>query len=118
MNSYAPSPTRSLYMATRIVWYILGIIEFLLIFRFLLLLFSANPSSAFVNFIYTISQLFVYPFLNVFPATRINGGLLEGSILLAMIVYWFLALIIIKLFLIGRPVSTSQAEEKLEQEDN
>jgi hypothetical protein len=117
MDSYASLRTKPLYRGTRLVWYILGIIEALLIFRFILKLLAANPNAGFTEFIYSVTYPFAAPFLNVFNIPKINGSVLEWTTLLAMAVYWLVAWAIIKLFLISRPVSTPEAAEKLDRQD-
>lgn len=117
MDSYISPSTKPLYRGTQVVWYLLDILEIILLFRFLLKLLGANPGAGFTNFIYTISAPFANPFLNVFHATRVAGSVFEWTTLLAMLVYWLLAWAIIKLFLMGRDVSTPEAAVKLDQQD-
>jgi len=109
--------TRPLYRSTQIVWYILGFIEVLLAFRFVLKLLAANPQAGFTNFIYGITTPFAAPFLNVFRISRVEGNVLEWTTLLAMAVYWVVAWGIIKLLVMGKPVSTPEAAVKLERQD-
>jgi len=118
MDTYittSPS-TKPLYKATQVVWYVLDILEVLLAFRFLLKLLGANPAAGFTSFIYSLSQPFAAPFLNVFRVSRAEGSVFEWTTLLAMLVYWLVAWGIIKLFLMGKPVSTPEAAEKLDRE--
>jgi len=96
---------------------LLDIIEFLLAFRFLLKLFGANPNAGFSNFIYTLSFPFAAPFLNVFRITRVEGSSFEWTTLLAMLVYWLIALGLVKLFVMGKDVSTPEAAVKLERQE-
>jgi hypothetical protein len=117
MDSYHSPSTKPLYRGTQIVWYILGILESLLAFRFVLKLLGANPAAGFTSFIYGITYPFVAPFLNVFRIVRVEGSVIEWTTLLAMFVYWLIALAIIKLFLMSRDVSTLEAAVKLEQQD-
>lgn len=112
------SRTRPLYRGTQAVWYIVGILEALLAFRFLLKLFAANPQAGFTSFIYSVTAPFAAPFLNVFRISRVvEGSILEWTTLLAMVVYWLLAFAIIKLLVIGKPVSTPEAAVKLDMQD-
>ncbi|MET1033608.1 MAG: hypothetical protein ABWX94_03850, partial [Candidatus Saccharimonadales bacterium] len=60
--------------AANVVWYILGIIEILLGFRFVLKLFGANPESGFVDFVYTTSGILTAPFDNIFGVTSAKSG--------------------------------------------
>lgn len=99
------------------VWYILGIVEVLLAFRFLLKLFGANPAAGFTSFVYGITQPFAAPFLNVFRVARVQGSVFEWTTLLAMVVYWLIAWAIIKLFVMSKPVSHTEAAVKLENQD-
>lgn len=77
------------------VYYILGIIEILLGFRLILKLLGANPVSGFVNFIYTVSGIFEYPFRGIFRAPSTQGfetkAVFEPSTIVAMIVYAIVA---------------------------
>jgi len=114
--SYSPS-TKPLYRGTQIVWYILGIIEALLAFRFVLKLLGANPEAGFTAFIYGATYIFAAPFLRVFRMTQVAGSIFEWTTLLAMFVYWALAFGIIKLLLMGKSVSTPEAAEKLDEQE-
>jgi hypothetical protein len=118
-SSYTASTTKPIYHGTRIVWYILGIIEILLAFRFLLKFLAANPGAGFTQFVYGTSYIFATPFLAVFHNTRVTtGSVFEWTNLLAMFVYWVIAQAIISLFLMGKHVSTPEAAAKLDQEES
>ena len=116
MDSYNSPTTKPLYRGTQIVWYILSLLEALLAFRFALKLLGANPAAGFTSFIYGATKLFVAPFLNVFRISKVEGSVFEWTTLLAMLVYLFIAWGIIKLFLMGKTVSTPEAAAKLDQE--
>lgn len=117
MDSFNSSRTKPLYRGTQIVWYIVGIVEALLAFRFILKLLAANPEAGFSSFIYGITYPFAAPFLNVFSIPRVEGSVLEWTTLLAMLVYFLIALAIIKLFVMSKPVSTPEAAVKFDQQD-
>jgi hypothetical protein len=95
----------------------LGIIEVLLAFRFVLKLLGANPSAGFSSFIYGVTYIFATPFLNVFRVVRAEGSIIEWTTLLAIFVYWIIAIGIIKIFLIGKTVSTPEAAVKLNEQE-
>src|SRR6266511_3165445 len=95
--SNSPS-TKPLYRGTQIVWYILGILEAVLAFRFVLKLLGANPVAGFTSLVYMVSQPFAAPFLNVFKVTKVVGSVFEWTTILAMIVYWLVAFALAKLF--------------------
>jgi len=114
----ANSPrTKPLYRGTQVVWYIAGFIEALLAFRFILKLFGANPAAGFTSFIYNAPWPFGAPSLTVFQFSPVEGGVLEWTTLLAMLVYWLVAFAIAKIFVISKPVSTVEAAVKLERQD-
>ena len=117
MDSFTSPTTKPLYRGTQIVWYILGILEALLAFRFVFKLLGANPDAGFSHFIYGATYVFAAPFLNVFRVTQVAGSLFEWTTLLSMFVYWLIAVGIIKLFLIGKTVSTPEAAVKLNAQE-
>lgn len=116
MNAYTAPSTRPLYRGTQAVWYILAIIEVLLAFRFILRLLAANPAAGFTDLIYTLSYPFVAPFMAVFSTTRVAASAFEWTTLLAMAVYWLLAIGIIRLLTMSKSVSTQEAAYKLERQ--
>lgn len=117
MDSYNSPTTKPLYRGTQIVWYILGLIEALLAFRFCLKLLAANPSAGFSSFIYTVSYPFAAPFLNVFRASKVEGSVFEWTTLLAMLVFWLVAWGITKAFFMSKTVSTPEAAAKLDSKN-
>lgn len=90
----------------RIVYYILGVIEVLLAFRLVFKLLGANPASAFVSMIYTLSNIFLAPFAGIFRTATTRGvetqAVLEPAIIVAIIVYAVVAWGIVKLIEIAR----------------
>jgi len=117
MDSFNSPSTKPLYRGTQVVWYILGFIEILLAFRFVLKLLGANPVAGFTSFIYGITYIFVAPFLNVFRITYVSGSVFEWTTLLAMFVYFIIATGIVKLFIMSKTVSTTEAATKLNNEE-
>ncbi len=117
MDAYNSPSTKPLYRGTQIVWYIVGILEALLAFRFVLKLLGANSGAGFTSFIYNVTYPFAEPFLNVFSITRVQGSVFEWTTLLAMVVYWLIGLAIIKLFVMSKSVSTPEAAVKLDNQD-
>ena len=96
-SSYDSPRTRPIYRGTQIVWYITGLLEALLAFRFILKLLGADPNAGFSSFIYGVSHPFAAPFMNVFGITQVRGTVLEWTTLLAMLVYWLIAWGIVKM---------------------
>jgi len=118
-SSYTSPSTKPIYRGTQILWYVLGVIEVLLAFRFALKLFGANPGAGFSDFIYNITYVFAAPFISVFQNDQVvSGSVFEWTTLLAMFVYWVVVLGINRLLLMGKTVSTPEAAEKLDNQEN
>ncbi len=117
MDSFNSPTTKPLYRGTQITWYILGLIEVLLLFRFVLKLLGANAGAGFTEFIYGITSIFTAPFTNVFKITYAEGSIFEWTTLLAMLVYYIIAMGIIRLFFMGKTVSTPEAAVKMNEKE-
>ncbi len=86
-------------VAQRVVWYVVGFIIALLALRAVLLLFGANRSVGFVDFIYSLSGVFAAPFAGIFAAPSFDGKFyLDSSSLVAMLVYALVGWGVAKLF--------------------
>ena len=91
------------------IYYVLGAVEILLTFRFILKLLGANVTNSFVSFIYTISSIFISPFVGIFNNSYAPGidkvAVLEPSTLTAIVVYLVVAWGIVQLMniLAGEP---------------
>jgi hypothetical protein len=87
----------------RIVVFLLGIVESVLLLRLLLKLLAANAGSPFVTFIYGVSGFLLGPFKGIFGSTSGgSGSVLEPATLVAMLVYALLAWGLVKLIMIFR----------------
>ena len=75
------------YQAIRIVWFIVGLIDALLIIRFLLRLLGASIGADFVRFIYGITQPLIAPFRGIFNTSGSGSYVFEPESLVAIIVY-------------------------------
>lgn len=84
-----------------LVYYLFGALEILLAFRLVLKLAGASMSSGFVNMIYGITSIFVWPFEGIFRRAFTQGvettSVLEPSTLVALAVYAITAWGIVKL---------------------
>ncbi len=93
-----------------IVYFLFGVLEILLAFRFVLKLTGASHGSGFVDFVYGLSSIFVAPFEGIFRMWFGQGSettaVFEPSTLVAIVVYAVLAWGIVKL------VSISSGEKQ------
>ena len=79
----------------RVINGIIGLIEAALGLRLLLIFFGANGASAFVSWVYAITDALVTPFMFAFPSFALGPFLIDIATILAMIAYsivgWLLA---------------------------
>lgn len=84
-----------------LVYFLFGVLDVLLIFRFVLKFMGASYSSTFVNLIYNITNIFVMPFEGIFSKWFTKGvettSVLEPATIVAIIVYAVIGLAIVKL---------------------
>lgn len=78
-----------------IVYYILSVIEVLLAFRLIFKMLGARTGNMFVDFLYSITSIFVLPFAGIFRTLKSGENLsqyvFEPSTVIAMIVYAVIA---------------------------
>lgn len=84
--------------AAQVVNYVLTVVEAVLLFRFVLKLFGANPGNGFVNFTYELTAPLLAPFRGIFASPTENGAVFETATVVAMIVYAVIAYLIIRFF--------------------
>ncbi len=80
-----------------VVYYILNIIEALLVIRFILKLLGANANAGFTSGMYAITDPLVLPFKGIFATPAAAGSVLEWSTIIAMIIYALIAYGIVQL---------------------
>jgi uncharacterized protein YggT (Ycf19 family) len=93
----APGPGGAT-LATRIVTFLFGILQVLLILRIILLLLVANRGNDVVHFIFTITQPFVEPFINMFSLNRVTadqGSVLDITAIVALIAWTLIEALIL-----------------------
>jgi uncharacterized protein YggT (Ycf19 family) len=89
------SPTFSLAW---VIYVLLGVVDALIAIRFVFKALVANTSAPFTGFVYAVTNALVWPFHGIFPTRMVsNGGILEFSSLIAIVVYALLAWAIVRL---------------------
>lgn len=88
----------------QIVWFIIGVLVFLLVIRMVLSLLGANPANAFADLIYSLSNPFVAPFRGLLQVGTVELGIarFELETLVAIIIYTLIGWGIVKLINLGR----------------
>ncbi len=80
------------YWITTVTYFILGVLEVILLLRLLFRLLGANQDNSFIMFLYNLSHVFVGPFNGIFnDQTLGRAGVFETSTLIAMLVYALIA---------------------------
>ncbi len=77
----------------QVIFGLVTIINVLILFRFVLLLLGANQVG-FVSMLLSLTNFFVAPFQNIFPSGAVQGGYVELASILAIIVWYVIALIL------------------------
>jgi YGGT family len=76
---------------TQAIYLIFGIVEAVLVIRFVLKLLGANAEAGFASLIYRISAPLVVPFGGLFGTPQLNGMVLELESIVAIVVYGLVA---------------------------
>jgi len=82
---------------SRVVMFVFGVVELLLLVRFFLLLVGANTQTGFVQWVHDLSGIFMAPFNAILGVQTINGAVFEWSALVAIVVYAVIAWLIVAL---------------------
>jgi len=85
---------------SNVVWAIVGIINLLILLRFVFLLLAAN-NTGIVSFIYSFTNIFVAPFSGIFESVRYGQSFFDTASILAVLMYLVIGVVIntiIKLF--------------------
>ncbi len=99
-TSYDPYERRRWQVERTIqaIYLVFGVVEGLLVIRFLLRLFGANQQAEFARFIYGITGGLVAPFVGLFGTPQYDGSVLELHTIVAMVIYalvaWLLARVV------------------------
>ena len=77
---------------------VIGVIEFLLLLRFIFKFFVANVGTPFVAWIYSTTASLVSPFAKIVPDLKLGQFVVDFSTLVALIVYVFIGYLILQAF--------------------
>jgi uncharacterized protein YggT (Ycf19 family) len=108
---------KAIFRTYQVIWYIIGVIEFLLAFRIILKALGANPLSGFASLIYTLSNPLALPFRGIFGITATPAGnYFEWSSLVAAAVYALVGYGLVELMQIVKPVSKEEVEQTVDNQ--
>ena len=101
---------RTIIRSNQIIWYILGLIEALLIFRLVLKGLGANLSSGFTSIIYAITAPLALPFAGILGESVSGNSLIEWSTVVAIVVYICIAWGVVYLIDLIYPITPKDVE--------
>jgi uncharacterized membrane protein len=96
---------------SRVVMFVFGVIEALILVRFVLLMLGANIQAGFVQWIYQTSGYFMAPFNAMFGTQTVDGAIIEWSALVAILVYAVVAWLIVTAISALTPSYSSEVVE-------
>jgi uncharacterized protein YggT (Ycf19 family) len=79
------------------IWWTNGLLEGAIGIRVLLKLMAANPGNPFASFMYSLTDIFLWPFQGLVATPSSDGIVLEISSLIAMLVYLLLTVALVEL---------------------
>jgi len=103
---------------SRGVTYVFSVIEVLIAIRFVLKLLGANAQAGFVAMIYSVSGVFMAPFIAIFKTQQASGSVFELSALVAIAIYALIAWGIVVLVRVVSPRSQSHTVERVETDED
>lgn len=83
----------------QVLWFITHFIAIMLGLRFVFYLLGANPTGI-VSLIYTISEIFVFPFRGIFPSARTGEFFFDSAALLGILMYYLLVFLLTRAVLL------------------
>ena len=92
--STAPAAGTSIWTATRVIALVFTVVEVLLLIRFALKLFGANPDQSLVSAIYGVTEPLIAPFRGIF-AQPAGTPVVEIATILAIIFFVLVAALIV-----------------------
>jgi len=110
-NAYGAK--KAIFRLYQVIWYVLGVVEVLLVSRILLKLIGANLTSGFTSFIYSISAPLALPFKGVLGVSQSMDSIVEWSTIIAMVVYAIVAIGVVKLFQLIKPTTEQEVNRSV-----
>jgi len=106
---------KTIFRFYQVIWYILTIVEALLIFRILLKALGANPFSGFTAFVYGLTDPLALPFQGILRNSISGGSVIEWSTVIAAVVYFLIAYGLVTFLQFVKPVSQEEVEQTVDE---
>jgi uncharacterized protein YggT (Ycf19 family) len=106
VTRYAPSP---LATVERFIVFIFGLIEAVILLRIVLLLLAAREGNDVVQFVYSVSEVFVAPFRGILRIDEVQAGIaaFDFGAVVALVFWVIIELIVIAALRVFRPSATA-----------
>jgi len=106
VTRYAPSP---LATVGRLIIFIFGLIEAVIVLRIVLLLLAAREGNDVVQFVYTVSEFFVAPFRGILRIDEVQAGIaaFDFGAVVALVFWVIIEVIILAALRVFRPSATA-----------
>ena len=101
---------KTIFRFNQIIWYILGLVEVLLVFRIILKALGANPFVGFTSLIYSLTSPLVAPFNGILGVSITGNSMIEWSTTVAGIVYLCVAWGLVYLLDLIYPITPKDVE--------
>lgn len=100
---------KTIFRFNQVLWYILGLIEVLLVFRVILKVLGAN-ATGFTSMIYSITTPLALPFSGILQTSVSGASVMEWSTLIAALVYLCLTWGLVYLLDLVYPITPEDVE--------
>ena len=97
VENTAAARSEGLRKVTQLLWLLAGILEGMIALRIVLKLIAANPASPFASLVYSVTDLFLWPFFGLTATPNFNAIVLEIPSIIAMIVYALITWVAVRL---------------------
>jgi uncharacterized membrane protein len=101
---------KNIFRFNQVIWYILGFIEVLLVFRTILKILGANQFVGFTSLIYALTNPLVAPFSGILNMSVTGNSVIEWSTIIAAIVYLCIAGGLVYLLDLIYPITPNDVE--------
>lgn len=104
---------KRIFRSYYLVWYVIGLINAVLAFRFVFEFLGANPYNVFVQLIYSVSYPFAAPFQTILGITNFARSVFDWSLLIAIAVYFLIGYGLTQLIKIMQPIPHEQVHRRV-----
>jgi len=101
---------KTIFRFDQIIWYILGFVEVLLVFRIILKALGADPTAGFTSLIYSITIPLAAPFRGILGLSISGNSVFEWSTIIAAVVYLCIAWGLVYLLDLIYPITPNDVE--------